>query len=72
MRVEPTVAASGNFILSIPGKAIAVTSISYGGASTNGFNRISVSATSSLTSNTPVMLQADNDTSTYIDFSADL
>lgn len=72
MRVEPTVAASGNFILSIPRKAIAVTSISYGGASTNGFNRISVSATSSLTSNTPVMLQADNDTSTYIDFSADL
>lgn len=72
MRVEPTVVASGNFILSIPRKAIAVTSISYGGASTNGFNRISVSATSSLTSNTPVMLQADNDTSTYIDFSADL
>lgn len=72
MRVEPTVAASGNFILSIPGKAISVTSISYGGASTNGFNRISVSATSSLTSNTPVMLQADNDTSAYIDFSADL
>lgn len=72
MRVAPTVAASGNFILSIPGKAISVTSISYGGASTNGFNRISVSATSSLTSNTPVMLQADNDTSTYIDFSADL
>lgn len=72
MRVEPTVSASGNFILSIPRKAISVTSISYGGASTNGFNRISVSATSSLTSNTPVMLQADNDTSTYIDFSADL
>lgn len=72
MRVEPTVAASGKFILSIPGTAIAVTSISYGGASTNGFNRISVSATSSLTSNTPVMLQADNDTSAYIDFSADL
>lgn len=72
MRVEPTVAASGKFILSIPGKPIAVTSISYGGASTNGFNRISVSATSSLTSNTPVMLQADNDTSAYIDFSADL
>lgn len=72
MRVAPTVAASGKFILSIPGTAIAVTSISYGGASTNGFNRISVSATSSLTSNTPVMLQADNDTSAYIDFSADL
>lgn len=72
MRVEPTVAASGKFILSIPGTAIAVTSISCGGASTNGFNRISVSATSSLTSNTPVMLQADNDTSAYIDFSADL
>lgn len=72
MRVAPTVAASGEFILSIPGTAISVTSISPGGASTNGFNRISASATNSLTSNTPVMLQANNDTSTYIDFSADL
>lgn len=72
MRVAPTVAASGNFRLSIPGTAIAVTAISPGGASTNGFNRISVSAANSLTSNTPVMLQANNDKSTYIDFSADL
>lgn len=72
MRVAPTVAASGKFILSIPGTAISVTSISPGGASTNGFNRISASATNSLTSNTPVMLQANNDASTYIDFSADL
>lgn len=72
MRVAPTVAASGNFRLSTPGTAISVTSISPGGASTNGFNRISASATNSLTSNTPVMLQANNDASTYIDFSADL
>lgn len=72
MRVAPTVAASGNFVLSKPGTAISVTSISSGGASTNGFNRISASATNSLTSNTPVMLQANNDASTYIDFSADL
>lgn len=72
MRVAPTVAASGKFILSIPGTAISVTSISPGGASTNGFNMISASATNSLTSNTPVMLQANNDASTYIDFSADL
>lgn len=72
MRVAPTVAASGNFRLSTPGTAISVTSISSGGASTNGFNRISASATNSLTSNTPVMLQANNDASTYIDFSADL
>ena len=72
MRVAPTVAASGNFRLSTPGTAISVTSISSGGASTNGLNRISASATNSLTSNTPVMLQANNDASTYIDFSADL
>lgn len=72
MRVAPTVAASGNFRLSTPGTAISVTSISSGGASTNGFYRISASAANSLTSNTPVWLQANNDVSTYIDFSADL
>lgn len=72
MRVAPTVTASGNFILSMPGTAISVTSISSGGASTNGLQRISASAANSLTSNTPVMLQANNDASTYIDFSADL
>lgn len=72
MRVAPTVAASGKFRLSTPGTAISVTSISSGGASTNGFYRISASAANSLTSNTPVWLQANNDVSTYIDFSADL
>ena len=72
MRVTPTVKASGNFVLSMPGTAISVTSISSGGASSNGLQRISASAANSLTSNTPVRLQANNDTSTYIDFSADL
>lgn len=72
MRAAPTVAASGNFRLSTPGTAISVTTISPGGASTNGLQRISASAANSLTSNTPVMLQANNDASTYIDFSADL
>ena len=72
MRVAPTITSNGNFRVSSWDGSMNIAVNSFNNQSFNSNNELLIANCSGLTSGVSGILQANNDTTAYIDFSADL
>jgi hypothetical protein len=72
MRAAPSASSSGNFVLRNTTTTVAVTSLDFSAAYTNGVLVNNANVTSGLTTGQPVYLRSATPTLGYIELSAEL